>query len=205
MKSITGRFVKALAVASASLVVAGLCFSSAASASPSAQEGQPSGTVAWSNSASRNGSGVHPLYWVFDACEGGFVVSNVNSSNTFMWGGEQSCTSPSPQTLMIRLINQTNGNIVGEPSDMWDSDQGYIHITEHCQSNKKTLYKEFAYGTANGVEMQPYPAEKGFYLNCYVAGSPGGGCDATTLPEVDQTAPAVKAGSAVSEPASHPC
>ncbi len=48
---------------------------------------------------------VHPL-WAFEACAGEFMSSNV-AANGFVWGGEQSCTEPSPQTLEFILENVT--------------------------------------------------------------------------------------------------
>ncbi len=73
--------------------------------------------------------------------------------------------------------------MVGAPYKSWTGYQNYIHTTTECQSTKKTLYREYAYGTANGVELQPYPATKGFYLNCYHAGEKGG-CGAKVLAAV---------------------
>lgn len=132
-----------------------------------------------------HGGRVTPL-WAYEECEGAFVYSEV-SAGAFTWGGEQSCSAPSSQSLWMRLWNQTqggSGNLVGEDIIGWYGDQNYIHLTEHCQSTKRTLYFEEAYGIANGVQLQPYPATKYFYLDCYVAGTypgGGGGCGVTQL------------------------
>jgi hypothetical protein len=168
--------IPSVAMAAALVLFAGIGTSSAdPQSAPSAAAGSAVSTSsAPADWGSASPGAVRPL-WAFEACAGEFMSSNV-AANGFIWGGEQSCTESSPQTLEFVLENVTQGgdNVVGSPFKSWTGHQDYIHTTTTCQSSRKTLYREYAYGTANGVELQPFPATKGFYLNCYHAGAKGG-------------------------------
>jgi hypothetical protein len=141
-----------------------------AQATPAPNTTQISTASDWRTPATSPGQ-VHPL-WSFQACAGEFISVNV-AAGGFVYGGEQSCTSSASQTLEFLLLN-SNGDVVAAPEVSWVGNQNYIHRTNKCSNSTNTLWKEYAYGTANGVQLQPYPALKNFTLNCYTPGINGG-------------------------------
>ncbi|SOD73127.1 hypothetical protein SAMN05892883_2418 [Jatrophihabitans sp. GAS493] len=153
-------------VFAALLALAGTALPASASTPVSLGSSSP----AWGTPAQHAGT-ARPL-WAYSVCAGEFISINV-AANGFVYGGEQSCTSSQRQTLEFLLLNN-KGDVVGAPTIAWTGYQNYIHATNHCSSSAKTLWKEYAYGTASGIQLQPYPAVKALYLNCYTAGISGG-------------------------------
>lgn len=155
------------------VLVCAVAMTAPAGATPQPSAATPrlvSSGAAWGTP--RAPGGVHPDSWYGSICEGQFVSVSV-SGGKFPWGGVQSCTSPKPQTLEFLLLNKY-GDVVGAPYISWVGYQNYIHRSTTCSSTALSTWKEYAYGTADGQQLQPYPALKPFKINCYHAGT--GGC-----------------------------
>ena len=161
----------------AAVVVFFVFVTQAAEQTPSVPQPPEQTTTTWTLPSAPSGGIVDDAQ--AEACAGYFgsttVATDQNGRQYLPWGGWQQCSpAPASQQLLIQLWRLDPDGWDLADVDSYTCASCYVlngYTSTSCSGTQATVYYMKAYGTANGVNLSPYPASSASSVaNCYVEG-----------------------------------